>query len=190
MIIFMEKFKLPNEFIDDQLETYMKESEIKEIVQGMANEISQKYDGKELVVVGVLNGSMIFMADLIRAIKNVHILPDFIKIQAVDRTKESHGTIRIVKDISLDVLNKPVLIVEDILDAGRALNFIVNRLVLSNPESIEVATLFNKAHNRLESTPLNYTGNEAEDIFLVGYGLDFDGYGRNLKDVHTIKYRN
>lgn len=182
--------KFPNNFVSDQFVEYIDESEVQSVVESLGHTISQKYKGEELVLVGLLKGSMVFMADLARHIKNVKVYIDFMKVEAVGRSKESNGTIVIAKDLSADVLNKNVLIVEEIIDTGRALNFVKERISQADPRNIEIITLFDKPYKRAVPVKADYIGKQIEDQFIIGYGLDLDQYGRNMPEVHYLKYPN
>lgn len=182
--------KFPHNFVSDQFVEYIDESEVQSVVESLGHTISQKYKGEELVLVGLLKGSMVFMADLARHIKNVKVYIDFMKVEAVGRSKESNGTIVISKDISSDILNKNVLIVEEVIDTGRALNFVKERISQAGPRNIEIITLFDKPYKRAVPVKADYIGKQIEDQFIIGYGLDLDQYGRNMSEVHYLKYPN
>ncbi|MBI99934.1 MAG: hypoxanthine phosphoribosyltransferase [Halobacteriovoraceae bacterium] len=185
-----EFLKFPSNFVSDQFVEYIDKSEIQTVVESLAHTISQKYKGQELVLVGLLKGSMIFMSDLARQIKNVKVYIDFMKVEAVGRSKESNGTIVISKDLSSDVLNKNVLIVEEIIDTGRALSFVKERIAQAEPSNIEVITLFDKPYKRAVPVKADYIGKQIEDQFVIGYGLDLDQYGRNMSEIYYLKYPN
>lgn len=185
-----EHFKYPNEFIEDQFVPYFKENELQSLVRNLAEQINNKYKGQELVVIGVLKGSLCFITDLLKEIKGVEIIVDFIKISATGRSETSNGTISLSKDLKTDVNGKSVLIVEDIIDSGRALDFIKRRVKLSNPKSVEVITLFDKPYQRKTEVKIDYIGKTIEDLFIVGYGMDLEEYGRNLREVYYLKYPN
>ncbi len=185
-----ELLKFPSGFVSEQFVEYIDEKEVQTVVESLGHTISQKYKGQELVLVGLLKGSMVFMADLVRHIKNVKVYVDFMKVEAVGRTKESNGTIVITKDLGSDILNKNVLIVEEVIDTGRALNFVKDRLAQAGPSNIEVITLFDKPYKRAVPVKADYIGKQIEDQFIVGYGLDLDQYGRNFSEVYYLKYPN
>ena len=182
--------KFPSNFVSDQFVEYIDEAEVQSVVASLGYTISQKYKGQELVLVGLLKGSMVFMADLARHIKNVKVYIDFMKVEAVGRSKESNGTIVISKDLSSDVLNKNVLIVEEVVDTGRALNFVKERIAQAGPSNIEIITLFDKPYKRAVPVKADYIGKRIEDQFIIGYGLDLDQYGRNMSEVYYLKYPN
>lgn len=185
-----EQNKFPSSFVSDQFVNYVDEQEIKGMVGSLANTISQKYEGQELVLIGILKGSMVILADLMREIRNVKLYVDFVKLEAIGRTKEQAGTISVSKDISTNIQDKNVLIVEEIIDTGRALNFLINRLKLAGPSNIEILTLFDKPYKRAVPIRANYIGKQIDDQFVVGYGLDLEEYGRNFRDVYYLKYPN
>lgn len=183
-----EKYKFPDKFTSNQFVKYIDRSEIKGLIGSLGHTISKKYEGKELVIISVLKGSCIFTADLIREIKNVKVYVDFVKFSSLGRDDESYGTIRLVKDINSDLLNKNVLIVEEIIDTGRALYFLKERIKLANPQSVEIITLFDKPYKRAIPIKADLIGKKIDDQFIIGYGLDLEEYGRNFQDVYFLKY--
>jgi len=185
-----EQNKFPLNIMNEQFVPYIEESEIQTITKSLGHTISQKYEGEELVLIGILKGSSVFLSDLVKNIRNVNIYIDFMKVEAVGRSKENNGTITISKDIQTNILGKNVLIVEEIIDTGRALNFIKNRLLQAEPKKIEIITLFDKPYKRAVPIKADYIGKQIEDQFIVGYGLDLDHYGRNLSDIYYLKYPN
>jgi hypoxanthine phosphoribosyltransferase len=185
-----ELYKFPSNFVSEQFVEYIDEKEIQTITKALASAINQRYQGEELVIIGVLKGSMIFISDLLKQIKNVKVYIDFVSLDSVGRTKESGGTITITKDIKTNILNKNVLIVEEIIDTGRALHFLSERLLKSSPRNLEILTLFDKPYKRVMPLKADYIGKKIEDQFVVGYGLDLEEYGRNIKDLYYLKYPN
>jgi len=185
-----EKGKFPDRFTSSQFVKYISKEEIKGLTQSLANKIEKKYQGEELVVIGVLKGCLPFLSDLVQEIAGVKISVDFLKVAPVGRGKDSNGTIVLTKDLSIDILGKNVLIVEEIVDTGRALDFLIQRLKISNPKSIEVATLFDKPYKRAVEVDLSYIGKQIDDQFIIGYGLDLEEYGRNFEDVYFLRYPN
>lgn len=185
-----EKAKFPDRFITSQFVSYISEQEIEAIVESLANTIEQKYSGQELYVICVLKGSMIFTADLVRKLKNVKVYLDFVKLKAIGRDKESQGTICLSKDISTNLQDKNVLIVEEIIDTGRALNFLKKRIKDANPKNLEIISLFDKPYKRAVQIKADYIGKKIDDQFIVGYGLDLEEYGRNIEDIYFLKYPN
>jgi hypoxanthine phosphoribosyltransferase len=185
-----EKNKFPSSFVSSQFVKYVDSKEIKGIVEALGNNISQKYQGQDLVLIGVLKGSMVFLADLIREIRGVKVYVDFVKLQAVGRSKENHGTICISKDYTTNLMDRNVLIVEEIVDTGRALSFLKKRILLSSPRTLEVVTLFDKPYKRTVNVQPDMTGKKIDDQFIVGYGLDLEDYGRNFEQLYYLRYPN
>jgi len=161
------------------------ESEIKKRVKALANKINEDYKGKKPIFVGILNGCYVFMADLLREI-DLDIEVDFVKIRSYEGDS-STGTIKFRKDISADIDGRDIIIVEDIIDSGFTINFLVNRLKNSGPKSVAVATiLFKKEVAKLDFN-VDYVGFEIPPEFVVGYGLDYDEKYRQLKDVMVME---
>lgn len=185
-----EKNKFPGSFVGSQFVKYIDAKEIKGIVETLGNTLSQKYQGQDLVLIGVLKGSMVFLADLAREIKGVKVYIDFVKLQAVGRSKENHGTITITKDFTTNLMDRNVVIVEEIVDTGRALSFLKKRILLAQPRSLEVITLFDKPYKRAVNIQPDLTGKKIDDQFIVGYGLDLEDYGRNFGQIYYLKYPN
>lgn len=185
-----EKLKFPSSFVSNQFVKYIDQAEIKGLTQALANTISHQYQGQELVLIGVLKGSMVFLADLIREIKGVKVYVDFVKLQAHGRSKENHGTITIAKDYTTNLMDKNVLIVEEIVDTGRALNFLKKRIALSSPRSLGIVTLFDKPYKRVVNIQPEFIGKKIDDHFVVGYGLDLEDYGRNFEQLYYLQYPN
>lgn len=155
-------------------------AEIEEIVAELAREIERDFEGKELVLVCPLKGSVLFLADLARKIKLPQVI-DFVYV-----TSPKGESCRIIKDISVDVQGKHVLIIEEIIDAGRTLSFLKSRLLASNPASLKIVTLLDKP--ALRELPLNpdYIGRTIEDRFVIGYGMDSEEIGRNYSDIYNF----
>ena len=161
------------------------ESEIKKRVKALANKINEDYKGKKPIFVGILNGCYVFMADLLREI-DLDIEVDFVKIRSYEGDS-STGTIKFRKDISADIDGKDVIIVEDIIDSGFTINFLVNRLRNSGPKSVSVATILFKKEVAKLDFDVDYVGFEIPPEFVVGYGLDYDEKYRQLKDVMVME---
>lgn len=182
--------KFPSSFASTQFKKSIDRKEIDTIISSLAHTLNQKYNGEELVLIGVLKGSLTFIADLARKLQDVKVYIDFVKLEAVGRQKENNGTIIIKKDITTNILDKNILIVEEVIDTGRALEFLYNRLKQSNPRSIEIITLFDKPYKRAVNLQANYIGKQLDDQFIIGYGLDLEDYGRNLSDIYCLEFPN
>ncbi len=129
------------------------------------------------------------MADLVRCLK-MSVDVEFVRLSSYGKARTSSGTVTIIKDIQADIQGKHVLIVEEIIDSGRTLKFLFERLKQSNPASVEIVTLLDKASKRVVEVPVKYKGRTIDDQFLVGYGLDLEEHCRNLADIYYLKYPN
>ena len=161
------------------------ESEIKKRVKTLANKINEDYKGKNPIFIGILNGCYVFMADLLREIE-LDVEVDFVKIRSYEGDS-STGTIKFRKDISADINGRDIIIVEDIIDSGFTINFLVNRLRNSGPKSVSVATILFKKEVAKLDFEVDYVGFEIPPEFVVGYGLDYDEKYRQLKDVMVME---
>lgn len=162
------------------------EEELHQINARLGAQITRDYAGKNLLVVGILKGSVLFMADLIREIQ----LPcklDFLAVSSYGGDTRSSGVVKIVKDIDIELEDYDVLLVEDILDSGRTLSYVCDMLRTRHPASIRVATLLDKPERRVVDLKADYVGTSVPDEFVVGYGLDFDQRYRNLPYIGQLK---
>ena len=174
---------LPNDFPDAVNKVVFDEQIISNRVGELADEINQDYSGKDLAVVGVLQGAYAFTRDLVRELASP-VPPDFMRISRYQ--KPFTGEVEIVEDLQQDITGKHVLLVEDIVDTGLSLNYLVQVLVDRNPASLEVCALLNRSELRLVEIPIKYVGFQVSDEFLIGYGLDFRGGYRDLPFVATL----
>ena len=173
---------------DDISEVLIDEAKIAARVKVLGAEITAAYPGNdELVLVSVLKGSLVFVGDLMRAIdRNVRI--DVMEVSSYGGgNTESSGTVRILKDLSGSIDGLDVLIVEDIIDTGLTLNYLTSYLAGKNPRSVRIVTLLDKPARRIAELPVDWTGFEIPDKFVVGYGLDFGEHYRNLRYVGVLK---
>ncbi len=164
----------------------LSEQRIKEIVSAMAQKISEDYKGKNLLLVGLLKGSVMFMSDLMKEI-SIDCAIDFICVSSYGSGSESSGRVNIVKDISQPLDGKDVLIVEDIIDSGNTLNFITKYFEAKNASSVKICTMLSKPSRRVVEIPVDYVGMEVPDEFVIGYGLDFAEKYRNLPYIGVLK---
>lgn len=155
-------------------------------VREMGALISAEYAGKDLVVVGVLNGAFIFLADLVRAIDIPHRI-DFIRVASYGDSDATSGTIRLAKDVETDLRNRHVLLVEDIVDTGTTLAWLTEEFREKRPASVRICALINKKERRIKEIDIDYTGFTLESGFLVGYGLDYAGQYRSLPAVYALQ---
>ena len=161
------------------------EEDIRKKVEEIAYNISKEYKDKEPVLMGVLNGSFIFIADLIRKISTPSEV-DFIRVASYGQNSISSGNIQLTKDIELSLMGKPVIIVEDIIDTGLTLSYLIKHIKKKSPESIRVCTLINKFGRRQKEIGIDYRGFDIEDGFLVGYGLDYSEKYRHLPYILSL----
>lgn len=164
-------------------ELYLSAEEIQDRVQELGEQISAAYRGKELVLVGILKGSFVFIADLVRKIDISHSL-DFMAISSYEGIEGSPEAVKILKDLDESITGKHVLIVEDIIDTGLTLSYLIRHLEARNPASINVCTLLDRSIRRLVPLPISFTGFDIPDVFVVGYGMDYRQFYRNLPSLH------
>lgn len=170
---------------------YLNRHEIEAAVRSIANRINTDYKNQPVVLVGVLKGAIIFMSDLVRHLDpELDVEVDFVRLSSYGKARTSSGTVTILKDIQADIHGKNVLIIEEIIDSGRTLKFLYERLKASGPASVEIVTLLDKASKRVVDVPVKYVGRMIDDQFLIGYGLDLEEYCRNLPEVYYLKYPN
>ncbi|NLK86712.1 MAG: hypoxanthine phosphoribosyltransferase [Clostridiaceae bacterium] len=167
-------------------EILVSRDEIREMVRQMGRRISQDYQGEELVLVGVLKGGFVFLADLMREI-TIPVDMDLIAVSSYGASTRSSGVVRIIKDMDLNVAGKHVLIVEDLVDTGLTLKHLKELFNTRGPKSVRICTAFDKPSRRKVDIEVEYKGIEVPDKFIVGYGLDYAGKYRNLPDVCTLK---
>lgn len=167
-------------------EMIISQEQIQAKVQELGKAISQDYLGRDLLVVGVLKGVLFFLADLLRAI-SIPVEMDFIAVSSYSLETRDQGYVRLVKDLDLPIHQRHVLFVEDVIDTGLTLNYILQNLRSRQPASLEVCAMFNKPEHRLIDIPLRYKGFDLPDKFVVGYGLDFKEKYRNLPFVGLLK---
>lgn len=160
--------------------------QIQDKVKALAEEISRDYRGKNLVIVGVLKGAVVFLGDLIKNI-NVPLVLDFIAVSSYGNTTETSGVVRILKDLDHSIEGMDVLIVEDIIDSGLTLCYLKDNLKSRGADSIKICTLLDKPYRRKADVKVDYKGFEIEDEFVVGYGLDFAERFRNLPEICVLK---
>jgi hypoxanthine phosphoribosyltransferase len=161
---------------------------IQKRVREIAGQLSADYAGRELVVIGILKGAFIFMADLIRAM-TIPCKIDFVRVASYGAGLESSGKVVMTKDIETSIAGKDVLIVEDIIDTGLTLTYLVNWLKERNPNSIKVCVFLDKRKRRKVSFEADYVVFTMDDGFVVGYGLDFNEQARYLPEVYIIKQK-
>jgi hypoxanthine phosphoribosyltransferase len=162
------------------------EEELRARVSALGEAIARDYEKLNPILVGVLQGAFLFMADLIRAIP-IDLTTDFIGLSSYGAGTTSSGVVRLVSDLSLPIDGRDVLIVEDIVDTGLTLSYLLRNLETRQPRSLRVCALLDKATRREVPVPLDYVGFTIPDEFVVGYGLDYAGLYRNLRHVAVLE---
>ena len=170
---------------DCRLHPLISKEQIASIVSGLASRISGDYGQKELVLVCVLKGAFMFLSDLVRHLQ-MPVQLDFVRLASYGSGMKSSGRIEITKDIEVSVEGKDVIIVEDIIDSGRTIKFLKERLALSKPRTVKVCTLLDKKARREVEMEADYVGKEVDDVFIVGYGIDFNEAYRNLPQIYYV----
>jgi len=168
--------------IKDQMTSFLTKDEIAKLVDKVAAKIEADYEGKEIIFVVPLRGSVHFAADLMRKV-NLFQQVDFVYVQST----EKGGAIKITKDISMNITGKHVIIVEEVIDTARTLSFLKGRLQASNPASLKIVTLLDKPARRELPIRADYIGKTIEDRYVVGYGMDTEEFGRNYSDIYVLR---
>jgi len=156
-------------------------------VDELASEINRDYQGKSLVLVGILKGAFVFLADLSRRL-SIPLEIDFVRLASYGNKAETSGEVRVLKDLELSIKGRHVLVVEDIVDTGITLSWFLKRLLTHHPESVKICALIDKSERRQVDVPLDYVGINLQHGFLVGYGLDFAEKHRNLSGIYEVRF--
>jgi len=167
-------------------EVLLTEEEIDERVEELAKEISEEYRGKDLLVVGILKGAVIFLSDLVKRLE-FPVMLDFMAVSSYGKSSVSTGEVRILKDLDYSVEGKDILIVEDIIDTGLTLNYLKDILGKRGANSVKICTLLDKPERRTIGVDIDFMGFEIPDEFVVGYGLDYNEQYRNYPFVGALK---
>jgi len=167
------------------LNLLLSREEIAFIIKGLADQISKDYRERELVMVCILKGAFMFLSDLVRQLQ-ISVQIDFVRLASYGAGMETSGKVEVTKDIEIPIEGKDVLIIEDIIDSGRTLLFLKNRLALLNPRSIKVCALLDKKARREVQIEAEYLGKEVDDVFVVGYGIDVNETYRNLPEIYYV----
>lgn len=164
----------------------IEEQEIKKMVARLGAQITQDYAGKELVLIGILKGGFTFLADLARAV-DLPLQIDFMAVSSYGLETKTSGVVKITRDADLNISGKHVIVVEDIIDTGLTLNKLMEILSTRNPASLAICAAFDKPSRRKIDLKAKYTGIEVPDEFIVGYGLDYANYYRNLPNICVLE---
>lgn len=165
--------------------TLLDEQTLANTVQHLGAQITRDYQGQELLVIGILKGANVFMADLIRKI-DLPIQIDFMAVSSYGHSTQSSGVVKINKDLDTDIENRHILIVEDIIDTGLTLKYLSENLQTRHPKSLKICTLLDKPERRKTQLVIDYVGFEIPDVFIVGYGIDHAEQHRNLPYIGVI----
>jgi len=169
-----------------QLKILISRDEIAKAVSRLAREVERDYQDKQPLLIGVLKGSFMFMADLIRQL-DLPLDLDFIRLSSYDAARESSGKVEVVHEMKTPVKGRDVLVVEDIVDTGITISFLLDYIKIKQPASLKVCTLTDKPSRRRVQVPIDYRGFTVSNKFIVGYGLDCDQKFRNLPDIYTLE---
>lgn len=171
---------------DDVAEILIPEEALQDRIRELGEQISNDYDGKEPLLVGILTGAFVFLSDLLRYVKiPCHV--DFMATASYGTGTESSGIVRILKDLNQTIEGRHVLIVEDIIDTGLTMDYLLETLKARYPASLRVCALLDKRPRRRREVPIDFRGFEIPDKFVIGYGLDYDGRYRNLPFIGVLK---
>lgn len=178
------------QFDDRQFKPFLSDKEISKLLDKIADQINEDFGMNDrLLLVGVLKGAFVVMADLLRRLHS-DVEVEFVRAATYGKTANNPGTIGMLKDISVNVKNRHVIIVEEIIDSGNTLKYLYDRIKSAEPLSIKIATLMDKRNRRKVKIDADYVGLEVDDQFLIGYGLDLEEKCRNLPAIYALKYPN
>jgi hypoxanthine phosphoribosyltransferase len=177
---------IPSEFTNDNLEPLFSAEQIQSRISVLGVEIARDYAGRNPLLLGVLKGAVIFLSDLMRAI-DLRLAVEFMAISSYGEATRSSGEVKIVKDLDVPIEGRDILIVEDIVDTGLTLSYLMANLHSRGASSVKLAALLNKQERRIREVQIDYLGFTIPDAFVVGYGLDFAERYRNLPYIAVIK---
>jgi hypoxanthine phosphoribosyltransferase len=178
--------KVEMNMYEDVDKVLFSQEDVQHKVIALGKRISADYQEKSLILVGVLKGAMFLMADLMRNM-SIPVIIDFIGISSYGETTRNSGVVRIIKDLEEHIENKHILIVEDIIDTGLTMSYLVKTLKLRRPASLKICALINKNGRRLQDVEVDYIGFEMDNVFVVGYGMDYLDRYRHLPYICTLK---
>ncbi len=164
----------------------LKKSEIKRGVKRLAQQLNDDYRERSPIIICILKGAFVFLADLIRELE-IPLRIDFLSVSSYSDSTRTSGVVKIVKDISMDIEGEDVLLVEDVVDTGLTLSYIINFLIRKNPKSLKICSLLEKKIRREKKIKIDYCGFHIPNKYVIGYGLDFCEKFRNLPDINTME---
>lgn len=168
------------------LEVLLSAQEIAQRCQELGEQISDDYQGEEVHIIAVLKGSFMFLADLVRNIE-LDVSIDFLGLSSYGSRKATSGVVRMTSDLALPIQGRHVIVVEDIIDTGLTMKYLLENMQTRKPESIAICTLLDKPSNRTADVPIDYVGFEIPDAFVIGYGLDDAEFSRHLPYIGVVK---
>ncbi len=174
------------DIVPENYRLLISEQQIQKRIAELGRDICKDFKDEKPILIGVLNGGFIFLADLIRHI-DTDLEIDFIRISSYGDARESTGHIKVLKPLSADITDRPVIVVEDIVDSGLSVEFLENMLSAFNPKILKFATLLNKPSQNKINIPMDYIGFSIEDKYVVGYGLDDTQFKRNLRSIYYVE---
>jgi hypoxanthine phosphoribosyltransferase len=177
---------MADELHEDIEEILIPAEEIRDMIARLAKQITEDYRGEDLLLIGVLKGAFMFMADLAREVK-LPVEFDFMAVSSYGSSTKSSGVVRILKDLDYEITGRHVLLVEDIIDSGLTINYLLRYLEARNPASLEICSLFWKKGTQAVPMDVKYPGFEIPPVFIVGYGLDYAEKYRNLPYIGVLK---
>lgn len=173
--------------MSEHIEALVTKEDVEKRISEMADEINRAYAGKSLHLVCVLKGGAFFMCELAKHL-NMPVSLDFMSVSSYGSATKSSGVVKIVKDLDESIKDKDVLVVEDIVDSGRTLSYLMEMLRDRGPKSLHLCTLLDKPERRVVEVNVDYTGFQIPDKFVVGYGLDYDQHYRNLPYIGVVEF--
>ena len=174
--------------LDHEVKVLLSEEEVDKRIQEIGEQITKDYAGKTVHLVCVLKGGSFFMCELAKRI-NLNVSLDFMSVSSYGGDTKSSGVVKIVKDLDEPLVGKDVLVVEDIVDSGRTLSYLLDMLKDRKPASLKLCTLLDKPDRRVVDVNVDYTGFKIPDVFVVGYGLDYDQVYRNLPYIGEVVFK-
>lgn len=172
--------------MENKISVLISEKEVDERIEALGEEISKNYEGKQVHLICILKGGAFFMCELAKRIK-VPVTIDFMSVSSYGNAMESSGVVKIVKDLDEPLEGKDVIVIEDIIDSGRTLSYLMEMMTNRMPNSLALCTLLNKPDRRVNEVAVDYIGFDIEDKFVVGYGLDYDQKYRNLPFIGVVE---
>lgn len=167
----------------DQFTVYLTDDQIQQRTRQIGEELSRDFKDKQPIFIGVLNGAFIFLADLMRYV-TIPCEVDFLKLSSYGDEKVSKGQVKDLKEVDADIEGRHIIFVEDIVDTGLSMKYLVDKMLVYNPASITIVTLLHKKDATEHNVEIDYTGFEIPNLFVLGYGLDYAQVGRNLAQIY------